>query len=369
MVQPARRGRSWLLIAPTGAARPWPGSCRAVELAEPPNAGRHPHPLRLPAQGPGGGRGAKPHAPVAEMGLPVRWKPAPATHRRTARHGSGEAAGRPADHARESACAEPRRARADVRGAEDDRGRQDARLRKPQARRPAVAALARLQKLAPGVRASASRPRSASPTPIAVARARRRQARVDLVRAIPAPAGLSIPLGGARSRGPATPGSTPSPRLAVIEQHRTTLVFVQHPLAGRVHFPGAVGAERRGAADRHPPRRLCRPRRGASQAAMSPASCAQWSPPPASTSASTGARSTSSSSWPRPRAPRACCNASAAPTTGWMSQARASSSPATGSNILRLALRSTRSKTANSTPRSFAPARLTCSRSISSPWP
>ncbi len=146
--------------------------------------------------------------------------------------------------------------------------------------------------------------------------------------------------------------------------------LLQHARPRRAHFPEAVGRERPGRCRSESTTAACRSRRGAKSKPQWPrASCADWSPRPASTSASTGATSISSSRWARQRARRGCCNALGAPTTGWTSRARASSSPATGSNISRLALRSTRSKTANSTPRSFAPARSTCSRSISSPWP
>ena len=100
--------------------------------------------------------------------------------------------------------------------------------------------------------------------------------------------------------------------------------LLQHAQPRRADLPGPVGGQRPGAADRHPPRQ---PRaRGAAQGRGGDeprASCAGWSRPPASTSASTGATSTSSSRWARPRAARACCSGSAAPTTGSTSRARA----------------------------------------------
>ncbi len=63
---------------------------------------------------------------------------------------------------------------------------------------------------------------------------------------------------------------------------------------------------------------------------------------------------------------RACCSGSAAPTTASTSRARAKSSPATASNISKRAPRSTRSTTASSTPRISARERSTSSPSTSS---
>ena len=64
----------------------------------------------------------------------------------------------------------------------------------------------------------------------------------------------------------------------------------QHPRAGRAAVPGAVEAQRRDAADRPPsrqPRHRPAPPRGGGDGARR--SCARWSPPPRSISASTGA--------------------------------------------------------------------------------
>ena len=98
----------------------------------------------------------------------------------------------------------------------------------------------------------------------------------------------------------------------------------QHPLPRRVHLPGAVGRQRRQSADRASTTARCRRRRGArSKGRWRAASCARWSPPPASTSGSTGATSTAWCRWARPRARAACCSGSAAPTTGSTSPSRA----------------------------------------------
>jgi ATP-dependent Lhr-like helicase len=80
--------------------------------------------------------------------------------------------------------------------------------------------------------------------------------------------------------------------------------------------------------------------------------------------ASTGATSTSSSRWARPRAPRACSSASAAPTTGSTSRRRRSSSPATASNIWRRAPAFDAIEEGALDPDGFRPARSTCSPSM-----
>ena len=69
--------------------------------------------------------------------------------------------------------------------------------------------------------------------------------------------------------------------------------LLQHPQPRRADLPGSVGGQRQTTADRHPPRQPVD--RGAAQGRGGDgarASCARWSRPPASTSASTGATST-----------------------------------------------------------------------------
>ncbi len=156
--------------------------------------------------------------------------------------------------------------------------------------------------------------------------------------------------------------------MKLIEEHKTTLVFCNTRSLAELIFQDlwAVNDKALPIGIHHG---SLRSRRGARSKARWPrASCAGWSPPPASISASTGATSTSSSRWARRRAARACCSGSAAPITGSTSPARASSFPATASNISRRAPRWTRSTTASSIPRSSAPARSTCSPSTSWRW-
>ncbi len=158
--------------------------------------------------------------------------------------------------------------------------------------------------------------------------------------------------------------------MRLIERHKTTLVFCNTRGLAELIFQELWDGQRAGAADRHPPRQPVASRRGArSRRRWRRASCAALVAPPASTSASTGATSISSSRWARPRAARACCSGSAAPTTGSTSRARRSSSPATASNIWRRAPRWTRSTRASSIPKSSVRARSTCSPSTSWPWP
>ena len=135
----------------------------------------------------------------------------------------------------------------------------------------------------------------------------------------------------------------------------------QHPLPGRVRLPGAVAAQRGQPADRPAPR-LARGRaaaqgRGGDGAR---ARCGPWSAPRRSTSASTGATSTWSSSWPRRRAPRGWCSGSAAPTTGWTSPAAPSSCRPTASRCWNARPRARRSPRTPSTPSRSATARSTC---------
>jgi ATP-dependent Lhr-like helicase len=149
---------------------------------------------------------------------------------------------------------------------------------------------------------------------------------VDLViRAIPAPSPTC------RSSSPnKIPWSGHSGRHAarevmeLIEQHKTTLVFCNTRSLAELIFQDlwAVNDQALPIGIHHGS--LAVEARRKVEAAMADGQAARrWSPPPASTSASTGATSTSSSRWARPRAARACCSGSAAPTTGSTSRARA----------------------------------------------
>ena len=121
--------------------------------------------------------------------------------------------------------------------------------------------------------------------------------------------------------------------MRLIEQHKTTLVFCNTRGLAELIFQDLWDVNDK-ACRSASTTAACRSRRAArSRRRWRRASCARSSRRPASISASTGAMSISSSRWARPRAARACCSGSAAPTTGSTSRARASSFPATASNI------------------------------------
>ena len=137
----------------------------------------------------------------------------------------------------------------------------------------------------------------------------------------------------AASPGPAIWASTAAQ--AVLERIKSAAHdhrLRQHPRPGRADVPGALEAERRRtcpspctmAAWTSPSAARSRPR-------WPRAACAPSSPPPRSISASTGAAWTRSCRSARRRASPACCNASAAPITGWTSPPTPSWSPPTGS--------------------------------------
>ena len=109
-----------------------------------------------------------------------------------------------------------------------------------------------------------------------------------------------------------------------IERHRTTLVFCNTRSLAELIFQDLWAVNDDESADRHPSRLAVD--RGAAQGRGGGgvgAAARRWSAPPASISASTGATSTSSSRWARPRARRGCCSGSAAPTTGSTSRREA----------------------------------------------
>ena len=105
----------------------------------------------------------------------------------------------------------------------------------------------------------------------------------------------------------------------LIKQHKTTLVFVNTRSQAerifqelwRINDDGLAIALHHGSLDVAQRRKV--------EDAMAAASCARWSAPPRSISASTGATSISSSMSARRRARRGCCSGSAAPITGWTS--------------------------------------------------
>ena len=145
--------------------------------------------------------------------------------------------------------------------------------------------------------------------------------------------------------------------------------LLQHPQPGRADLPGTVGVNdeslpigiHHGSLDIEARRKV--------EAAMADGKCARSSPPPASTSASTGATSTSSSRWARPRAARACCSASAAPTTGSTSRARAMIVPGNRFEYLEARAALDAIDEGELDPEISAPARSTCSPSTSSASP
>ena len=109
-----------------------------------------------------------------------------------------------------------------------------------------------------------------------------------------------------------------------IERHRTTLVFCNTRSLAELIFQDLWDGQRATICRSASTTARCRSRRGArSRRRWRGAAARRWSAPPASISASTGATSTSSSRWARPRARRGCCSGSAAPTTGSTSRAEA----------------------------------------------
>ena len=226
----------------------------------------------------------------------------PGDRRRDPRAGRIEAR-RPAD-ARPRAAADPRAGPAPRRPLGDRRGPAGARRlprrgRAGAARRPRPRARHR----------ASSRPRSRRPGP-------------------------------ARPRRYAAPrGDGPDPRR---EDHAR---LHQHPRPGRALLPGALGRERRGPADRAAPRlaqpRGAQPGRGGDGRR---ARCAPSSPPARSTSASTGATSTSWSRSARRRTSSGWCSASAAPTTATTPRRAPCWCRRTASRCSNAAPRSTRSR-------------------------
>ena len=157
--------------------------------------------------------------------------------------------------------------------------------------------------------------------------------------------------------------------MRLIEQHKTTLVFSNTRGLAELIFQKLWDENDKGAADRNPPRQPVG--RSAAQGRSGDgrrASCAGWSRPPASTSGSTGATSTSSSRWARRRAlaPAAADRPRQPPARRAEQGHHRPRQPLRISR--RRARRSTRSTTASSIPKSSAPARSTCSPSISWRW-
>ena len=121
----------------------------------------------------------------------------------------------------------------------------------------------------------------------------------------------------------------------LIQERRVTLVFVNTRAQAELMF-GALWRLNEAnlpiaPAPRQPRRRAAAQGRGGDGARDA---CAPWSAPPRSTSASTGATSTSSSRSARPRVPPGCCSGSAAPTTGSTSRAAPPWCPANRFEVL-----------------------------------
>ena len=111
--------------------------------------------------------------------------------------------------------------------------------------------------------------------------------------------------------------------MELIEQHRTTLVFCNTRSLAELIFQDlwAVNDQALPIGIHHGS--LALEARRKVEAAMARGQAARpGRAPPASTSASTGATSTWSCRWARPRAARACCSGSAAPTTGSTSRSK-----------------------------------------------
>ncbi len=94
--------------------------------------------------------------------------------------------------------------------------------------------------------------------------------------------------------------------------HSTTTISPSHCITARSTWRSGAKSRRRWRAD----------------------GCAPWSAPPRSILASTGATSISSSMSARPRAPRACCSASAAPITAWTNHPKGVLVPANRFEVL-----------------------------------
>ena len=363
MLELARAGRSALLVAATGAGKTLAGFLPTIcELAEQPAEGSA-HALRLAAEGARGRRPAQPHRPDRGNGAA---DPGRDPHRRHAVGPQGAAAGQAAagaaDHARiAEPAAELSRRGADVRESAHDRRRRAPRLRQGEARRPAVAV---------DVAAAEAR---AGPAPRRPVGDDQRPRRLPLVARAGCRHGAGRPR-HRRSRRRARPVD-PDPREqdpvgrpfrpsrrargdAADRAAQDHARLLQHAQPRRADLPGPVGRERPGAADRHPPRQ---PRgRSAAQGRGGDGggrACAGWSPPPASTSASTGATSTSSSRWARPRAARACCSGSAAPTTGSTSRAKGIIVPGNRFEYLEGARRARRDRRRRARSRDLPPRR------------
>ena len=150
----------------------------------------------------------------------------------------------------------------------------------------------------------------------------------------------------------------------MIKRNKTTLIFTNTRFLAELIFSAAVGRERGHAADRHPPRLAQPRRRGArSKGRWRGASCARWSPPPASTSGSTGATSIAWCRWGRRRAQRACCSASGGPTTGSIRRAGAILVPGNRFEFLEAQAAKDAVDQGQRDGEDFARAGSTCSRS------
>ena len=313
MLAASDAGRHALLVADTGAGKTLAGFLPTLAAFCPSRgaaARRRPaHALRLAAQGAGARRAAQPRHPGRGD------RPADPDRDPQRRHAVGpqEAPARPpaaraADHAREPvAAAQLSRQLRAVRRAQARGDRRGPRLRHRQARRPA------------GARAGpAAGDRAGHAARRAVGHGRRSRGLPRLAGAVGRDrcgrAGRRREGRPARGRDPAARGSERAVgrargdlgdpaalRADQAQPHHADLH--QHPLPRRVHLPGAVGRQRRQPADRRSTTARCRRRRGArSKGRWRAASCARWSPPPASISGSTGATSTAWCRWARPRA-------------------------------------------------------------------
>ena len=355
VLEATEAGASALLIAPTGAGKTLAGFLPTLnDLIAAPVRGPA-HALHLAAQGAGRRRGAQPHdARSPRWACRSRSRPAPATPRPRARqrqrydpphillttpeqlalllsHGdAGQAVRRPAGASSSTSCTRwsPTSAANCCRSAS------------PGSRTLAPAAAHhRAQRHRRAARPAARLDRRAA--------ARRRGAAADRRRAAPSRTSPSstasdrVPWAGHSAPMPC-PSSTRSSR-----QHRTTLLFVntrsqaellfqnlwavnEDGLAIALHHGSLVGRAAAQGRERHGRR----------------ASSRRWSAPRRSTSASTGAMSTSWCRSARPRARAACCSASAAPTTGSTSHPRRCSSPPTASRCSNARRRSKRSSAA-----------------------
>jgi ATP-dependent Lhr-like helicase len=325
MLERARAGRHALLVAATGAGKTLAGFLPTIcELAR---AGRGaPHPLHLAAEGAGGRRPAQPARPDRRDGAA---DPGRDPHRRHAVRPQGAAAraaaAGAADHARilSLLLSYPDSFRCSPGSRPSSSTRSTPSPRTSAATCSPVAGAAAA--IAPDLRRVGLSATVADPDAYRSWLAPDADMdEVDVVLGDPgAEPELDILIPETASPGRATRAATPRAGHGRDREAQDDPRLLQHARPCRADLPGPVEGERARRCRSASTTAAWRSKRGARSRRRWPTGgCGRWSAPPASTSASTGATSTSSSRWARPRAARACCSGSAAPTTGSTSRAR-----------------------------------------------